>query len=226
MELNNPSDGNRYERTKEKTRQKIIDVAINLFTKQGFDATTVEQIAEKADIARKTLYNHFPVKEAIIIEYLQTLVKKRAPEMSRLIQEHPDTRSRLVAVLNKLTEWTKQIMTKDIFRIYVSYQMQKIMKSPYEEIERSGAKSFLAEIIKYGQDSGEIRRDFPLEILVSQVDNIRVSAGMRLLTDPEKFTAQDYIEKSVDLFLYGAEDRPKKTVMSSKKVPGGAHGKM
>ena len=207
MKPNNPLDGNRYERTKEKTRQKIIDVAINLFNKQGFDSTTVEQIAEEADIARKTLYNHFPVKETIIVQYLQSLVKKRAPEMSRLIHEHPDTRSRLVAMLNKLTELTQQIMTKDIFRIYASYQMQKIMTSPYEEIERSGAKSFLAEIIKYGQDSGEIRRKLPLEILVSQVDNIRVSAGMRLLTDPEKFTAHDYIEKSVDLFLYGAENR-------------------
>jgi len=205
MELNNPSDGNRYERTKEKTKQKIIDVAINLFNKQGFDSTSLEQIAEKADVARKTLYNHFPAKETIIIEYLQRLVRKRAPEVDRMLQEHADTRSRLVAVLNQLTEWSKEVMTKDIFRVYVSYQMQKIMTSPNEEMQRSGAKNFLAEIILLGQDSREIRRDVPLEILVSQVDNIRVSAGMRLLTDPEKFTAHDYIEKSVDLFLCGAK---------------------
>ena len=122
-----------------------------------------------------------------------------------MLQEHADTRSRLVAVLNQLTEWSKEVMTKDIFRVYVSYQMQKIMTSPNEEMQRSGAKNFLAEIILLGQDSREIRRDVPLEILVSQVDNIRVSAGMRLLTDPEKFTAHDYIEKSVDLFLCGAK---------------------
>jgi AcrR family transcriptional regulator len=207
MELNKPSDGNRYERTKEKTRQKIIEVAINLFNKQGFDSTSLEQIAEKADVARKTLYNHFPAKESIILEYLQRLVIKRAPEVDRMIQAHADTRSRLVAVLNQLTEWSREVMTTDIFRIYVSYQMQKIMTSPYEEIQRSGAKNFLAEIILLGQDSGEIRRDVPLEILVSQVDNIRVSAGMRLLTDPEKFTAHDYIKKSIDLFLCGAEYR-------------------
>ena len=205
MELNTPSDGNRYERAKEKTRQKIIDVAINLFNKQGFDSTSLEQIAEKADVARKTIYNHFPAKESIIIEYLQRLVRNRAPEVGRMLQEHVDTRSRLVSVLNQITEWSKEVMTKDIFRIYVSYQMQKMMASPYEELQRSGAKNFLTEIILLGQDSGEIRRDVPLEILVSQVDNIRVSAGMRLLTDPENFTAHDYIEKSVDLFLCGAE---------------------
>lgn len=204
----NSTDGNRYERKKEETRQTIIDAAINLFYRQGFDSTTMEQIAEEADIARKTLYNHFPIKEAIIVEYLQRFVRQRAPEIGRLIQEHTDTRSRLVAVLNRLMEWAKQLkMTKDIFRIYLSYQMQKIMTDSPEEIQRSGAQGFLAEIIKLGQESGEIRRDIPFEILVSQTDNIRAAGWIRWLIDPKKFVAQDYIEKSVDLFLYGAENR-------------------
>ena len=211
MVQNYSKDGNRYERKKEETRLKIIDVAMNLFYKQGFDSTTMEQIAEEADIARKTLYNHFPIKENIIIEYLKRFVGKRVPEINQLIQEHPNTRSRLVAVLNRLIEWTKQLMTKDIFRIYASYQMQKIMTASYDEMQRSGAHSIMAEIIKLGQESGEIRRDFPLDILVSQADNIRVSAGLRLLIDPEKFMAQDYIAKSVDLFLNGAKDMSDKT---------------
>ncbi len=206
MKLNDSTDGNRYERRKEETRQKIIDVAMNLFYRQGFDSTTLEQIAEEADIARKTLYNHFPIKEDIVIEYLQRFVGKRAPEIDQLIREHADTRSRLVAVLNRLIEWTKQLMTKDIFRIYVSCQMQKLLTAFNDESQRSGAQIFITEIIKLGVESGEIRRDFPLEILVSQADNIRVTAGMRLLIDPERFTAKDYVEKSVDLFLCGAKD--------------------
>lgn len=206
MKQNGFTDGNRYEKKKEETRQTIIDAAMNLFYKQGFDSTTMEQIAEEADIARKTLYNHFPIKETIIIEYLQRFVRKQVPEINQLIQEHPDTRSRLVAVLNRMIGWTKQLMTKDIFGIYVSYQMRKIMTDSHDEMQRSGAQSFLCEIIKLGQESGEIRRDLPFEILVSQADNIRVSAGMRLLIAPENFAAQDYIVKSVDLFLQGAKD--------------------
>lgn len=207
MNLKDSSDGNRYVRKKEETRQKIINVAMNLFNNQGFDSTTLEQIAEEADIARKTLYNHFPVKEAIIIAYLQRFVRKRVQEIDQLIQEHPDIRSRLVAVLNRMIEWTKQLnMTKDIFRIYFSYQLQKIMMASNDEIQRSGAEGFLGKIIKLGQESEEIRRDLPFEILVSQTDNIRVSAMVKWLMDPEKFAVQDYIEKSVDLFLYGAKD--------------------
>lgn len=216
MKRNDSTDGNRYERKKEETRQKIIDVGINLFSRQGVDSTTMEQIAEEADIARKTLYNHFPIKEAIIIEYLQRFVQKRVPEIARLVQEYTDTRSRLLAVLNLTIEWTKQLkMTKDIFRVYLSYQIQKVMMASHEEIQRSGAHDFLGEIIRLGQELGEIRRDLPFEVLVSQADNIRASAGMRWLIDPERFAAQDYIEKSVDLFLFGAEDRSSQKTSSS-----------
>ncbi|SFG79151.1 transcriptional regulator, TetR family [Desulfotomaculum arcticum] len=208
MKLKYTSTGNRYERKKEETRQKIIDVAMKLFYKQGFASTTLEQIAEEADIARKTLYNHFPVKEDIIIEYLHRFITERAPEIEQLIKEYSDIRSRLVIVLSRILEWTSQLMTKDIFRIYVSYHVQKILTATFDEILRSGAHSFVVKIIKLGQESGEIRRDLPLEIMISQADNIRVSAGMNFLMDPDKFDAQDYITKSVDLFLGGARDVP------------------
>lgn len=80
------------------------------------------------------------------------------------------------------------------------------MTASFDEILRSGVHSFVVKIIELGQESGEIRRDLPLEILVPQADNIRVSAGMNFLMDPDKFEAQDYITKSVDLFLGGARD--------------------
>ncbi|ACV63432.1 transcriptional regulator, TetR family [Desulfofarcimen acetoxidans DSM 771] len=211
MQSNDSSDGNRYERRKEETRQKIINAAINLFNRQGFDATTMEQIAEEADIARKTLYNHFSFKEAIIIEYLQRFVRERVPEIYSLIQEHTDTRSRLVAVLNRVTDWLiSEKVPKDVFNIYLSYQMQKLLTSSVDEIQRTGAQNYLAQIIKLGQEAGEIRQDLSFDVLLSQADNIRVSVGIRWYTDPEQFSVQDYIAESVDLFLQGAIDKTSK----------------
>lgn len=201
---------NRYERRKEETRQKIVQVAMKLFYEQGFESTTLEQIAEEADIARKTLYNHFPIKEDIIVEHLNRFVWKRVPEIDQLIQENPDTRSRMVVVLNRLIEWTKVLMTKEIFRIYISYLMQKMLTASHDEIYKSGAQDFICKIIKLGQESGEIRRDLSIEILVIQADNIRVSAGMMFLMDPEGFKAQDYISQNVELFLCGADMSDKK----------------
>src|SRR6266542_5449972 len=55
----------RRERKKEETKERIVKAALRLFKDQGFDATTVDQIAEQADVAKGTFFNYFPRKEAV-----------------------------------------------------------------------------------------------------------------------------------------------------------------
>ena len=52
--------------TKTATRQRILDVASELFRRKGFDATATRDIALAAGIAAGTLFNYFPTKEAIV----------------------------------------------------------------------------------------------------------------------------------------------------------------
>lgn len=55
------------ERKKSATRRAIRRAAFALFTAQGFGATTVEQIADAADVSPRTFYRYFKVKEAVLI---------------------------------------------------------------------------------------------------------------------------------------------------------------
>ena len=52
----------RTERRKNKTRKLLMDTAINLLLAQGFDAVTADEIAEGADVGRRTFYNYFDNK--------------------------------------------------------------------------------------------------------------------------------------------------------------------
>lgn len=54
----------------ERTRRQIIDVALDLFIEQGYDETTMEQIAERAEIGSSTLYRYFPSKDLLILDRL------------------------------------------------------------------------------------------------------------------------------------------------------------
>lgn len=54
----------------ERTRQAITDAAHQLFVEQGYAATSMRQIAEKAELALGGIYNHFPNKDAIFLEVL------------------------------------------------------------------------------------------------------------------------------------------------------------
>jgi AcrR family transcriptional regulator len=51
------------ERKKQQTREDIARAAMKLFTKRGFDAVTVAEVADAAGVSEKTVFNYFPAKE-------------------------------------------------------------------------------------------------------------------------------------------------------------------
>lgn len=59
---------NLRERKKRETRQRIADVATLLFVTRGFDAVTVAEIADAADVSRVTVFNYFPRKEDMFFD--------------------------------------------------------------------------------------------------------------------------------------------------------------
>lgn len=205
MTQNQSLNGNRFERRKEETKKKIIRVAMDLFKQQGFDTTTMEQIATEADIAKKTLYNHFSVKEAIISAYIQSEIREHGPEVIQFLQGLPDTRSRLITVLLKSFEWAETEFNKDILEKYYVYRMQTILQSVKNQRLRSGFSSVLAYIIRLGQETGEIRQDIPAEDLANHLDWVRTSVLMTWLADPEKCSMHEIINRNIDLFWNGVK---------------------
>lgn len=83
------------ERKKEQTKQRITAVALQLFAERGFDAVTVSEIAEAAEVAKATLFSYFPSKESLVLrgvgeENLAEIVARRPAGLSPLqaLQAH------------------------------------------------------------------------------------------------------------------------------------------
>jgi len=53
---------------RQETRARIVDAATDLFAERGFDAVTVMEIARRAGVVEKTVFNHFPVKEGLVFD--------------------------------------------------------------------------------------------------------------------------------------------------------------
>jgi AcrR family transcriptional regulator len=66
MLMSAPAEGLR-ERKKRQTREAIAATAMRLFAARGFDAVTVADVARAADVSEKTVFNHFPTKEDLVL---------------------------------------------------------------------------------------------------------------------------------------------------------------
>src|SRR3989337_454521 len=62
------------ERKKRALRERTYRRAIELFMAKGYEATTVDEIAQAAEIGRATFFNHYPSKEAILHELAREAV--------------------------------------------------------------------------------------------------------------------------------------------------------
>jgi AcrR family transcriptional regulator len=195
----------RIERKKKKMRQKIVKVAMDLFQRQGFNNTTMEQIAMEADIARKTLYNHFPVKEAIVDEYVKGISQGLAQETFDTMQNLPDTRSRLLAALDKAYAWVE--INPEITGICLGYRLKNMFLGHEDSCGETATQSIMAKIIRQGQQVGEIRRDVSVKLMVEGMNIFRGAIVLNWLKDPSSFELRKEMAKMVDLILYGAVDR-------------------
>ncbi|WP_433890747.1 TetR/AcrR family transcriptional regulator [Streptomyces sp. CA-111067] len=75
-------------------RERLVMAAVDLFTEQGYDATTVAQIAERAGVTKSTFFRHFPDKRELLVAGQETLSRLLAEG----IAEAPEAAGPLDAV--------------------------------------------------------------------------------------------------------------------------------
>jgi AcrR family transcriptional regulator len=75
-------------------RERLVVAAVDLFTEQGYDATTVTEIAERAGVTKSTFFRHFPDKRELLVAGQETLSRLLAEG----IAEAPADASPLQAV--------------------------------------------------------------------------------------------------------------------------------
>ena len=75
-------------------RERLVVAAVDLFTEQGYDATTVAQIAERAGVTKSTFFRYFPDKRELLVAGQQTLSRLLAEG----IAEAPASASPIEAV--------------------------------------------------------------------------------------------------------------------------------
>jgi AcrR family transcriptional regulator len=101
------------ERKRRQTRQRIVEAGLKLFLANGFDATTLDAIAEAADISRRTFFYYFKSKEDIVLAYQSGSFERLR---DTIVGESPD-RPPLDVVRNALLKLTSTYSAEEMIPI-------------------------------------------------------------------------------------------------------------
>lgn len=159
----------------------------------------MEQIATAADVAKGTLYNYFPAKEAIISAHWQRMVADYQPQVTTLLQQAPDTRTRLKVLFREGLSYIRA--HRDSYRIYLHYRLSQGADS---RSESSGFRQLLAPLLRAGQENGEVRTDVDALWLAGHLEMCSLMLCLAWLAQPEAIVLEDGMDRTIDLFFDGA----------------------
>ena len=86
-------------------RQHVVDTAYALFKRNGFHATGIDRIIAEADIAKMTMYRHFPSKDELIVEVLEHRTRRFERQLDRLAQEVATPEQKIGKILDWHERW-------------------------------------------------------------------------------------------------------------------------
>jgi TetR/AcrR family transcriptional regulator of autoinduction and epiphytic fitness len=108
----------------DKKRAAILQAALESFRRDGFHATTMDGIAERAGVSKRTVYNHFPSKDELFDVVIQTLWNELVP----LHEQLPDGEASVEARLRDIGERRLQVLLKldvvGLFRVLLAESMR------------------------------------------------------------------------------------------------------
>ena len=157
------SDGERPPRRSQArgraTRARLLEAAVELFTRRGYDGTSIGDVAERAGVGVGTVYHHFPDKRAILLALIDDLASRlEGHERAELDLEHllgDDVRASFEGFLRSSYERLRKQPSLYIVALSVAGRDPEV-DARYRRIEAMGIER-LRRVVEYGQRQGLMR---------------------------------------------------------------------
>lgn len=149
------------ETKKENNKRAILESAISLFNENGYDNTSIEQIARRAGVGKGTVYSYFTTKKSIIKGFCEYELEKI--HLQLVEQSNPDATILEQMLIIYMTEFRHVTQNREFGRLYMREAL-----FPKDEDVRSTTEldekyfDLLFPILKKGQERGELRQDLEL----------------------------------------------------------------
>lgn len=157
----------RRERRKLEVRGRLLEAAQALFEEKGVQAATVAEICERADVAHKTFFNHFPAK--------QDLVRAMAGEsIEVLLGEIEQAKAAGTTTARRIELFFEQVAARaaaagPMHRDFLTAIIQAAQQADDEPVSARRLHAAFGAIVQAGIDAGEVTRRHPPETLTETI---------------------------------------------------------
>ena len=147
------------ERKKARLRQQIVETAIRLFRKQGYEKTRIDDIVKILEISQPTFFRYFPSKDAVLRDVGKRGFECIAERLKSELSTKADTAERLHRLYHAMA--VEAETDRPLWKAVVLSGAMDPVRSPEVRGLEGVAVSRLREILAQGQERGEITKHFP-----------------------------------------------------------------
>ncbi|HEY9679708.1 MAG TPA: TetR/AcrR family transcriptional regulator [Drouetiella sp.] len=198
----------RREKKKAMTRQSIIDAAGKLFSVHGFDATSIDEICQAADVVKGTFYYHFKSKEDLVIE----LRKEMTGQLEEFAAGELASGKAPIEVLRDLmikdARWTEQ--NEELSIIFVSQiymNRAATLKNPDTPPSRlkGSLRRPMSLAIEAAQQAGQLRADVDTNELCEMIFGFYIHGKRCWLYAPKPGEFEGQVLRWFDVLMEGVK---------------------
>jgi AcrR family transcriptional regulator len=181
------------------TRARLLDATVQALADVSADALTMQMVAERADVALRTVYNHFPSKEALVVE-AYTRLAVRTQEAVRALPKIGTPRERMAAFVEAFLE----VLSTHSLGAAVILGVSGIpeLEAKLAEV-RAWRRRQLTEIVRDAQRDGTLR--LPLKHAVALAFHFTAYVTLRSFVEESGLShqaAKELARDSVDELLF------------------------
>lgn len=180
--------------------ERVANLAGDLFQRDGYESVTMEQIAQVADVARGTLYNHFPTKEAVLASWIQQELARDLQGLALVMNAHTEFTDGVPPLLDLSAQWCTA--HRELLPPYLKYCFLGIQASMTAD-GGDGLVGLYTQMIRNSQHNGKIRSDLGAAHLATLFHHLYLGALMRWLSLPDLELRREFA-LAIDVFLQGS----------------------
>ncbi len=140
-------------------RDRLLDAALRLFARKGFESASVRELAEAADVTRPTLYYHFGSKEGLYLELVERLCATVEDSILHSMVPLGTIRVRLRSFVMNILDSIIEDASKQRFFFTIVLDPRRNILSSFHERMRNFIAAILGLLLEEGVEKGEFGTD-------------------------------------------------------------------